>query len=117
MIHRIGTIRSNLHLKHSVGTRPADPLDSNSDASQILSQPPVIDGNVNKLPHPLWRNLHFLTKTFAAKAQRWRPAGRTSKTLRHPEARSLRKRTYAPTANYGHRGTSGCASREAPVAH
>jgi hypothetical protein len=59
MIHRIGTIRSNLHLKNGVSARPADPFNGNPNASQILSQPPVIDGQLNKLPHPMWRNLHY----------------------------------------------------------
>jgi hypothetical protein len=59
MIHRIRTIRPNFHLKHSVRTGPADSLHGNANASQILSQPPVIDGQLNKLPHPLWRNFHL----------------------------------------------------------
>src|SRR5271155_4640808 len=58
MIHRVRSIRPNLHLEHGVRARPSGPLDSNPDASQVLSQPPVIDGKLNKLPHPLWRNLH-----------------------------------------------------------
>jgi hypothetical protein len=58
MIHRVGTIGPNLHLEHGLSSRPADAFDGNPNASQILSQLPVIDGKIDKFSHPLWRNLH-----------------------------------------------------------
>src|SRR6202034_3845777 len=58
MIHRIRTVRPNLHLENRIRARPADPLDRDPDASQILSQPPVIDRQLNKVANPLWRKFH-----------------------------------------------------------
>jgi hypothetical protein len=53
MIHRIRTVRPNLHLEHRVRARPADPFDRNPRRSQSLRQPPVIDAEINKLANPL----------------------------------------------------------------
>jgi hypothetical protein len=55
MIHRIGTVRPNLHFKHGVDAAAADPLDRNSNVGQVLSQPPVVNREINELANPLWR--------------------------------------------------------------
>ena len=58
MIHRIRTVRSNLHLEHGVGACPADSLDRNPNIGQVFSQPPVIDGEINKVANPMGREFH-----------------------------------------------------------
>lgn len=62
MIHRIGTIRANLHLKHRIDAGPADPLDRNPRRGQILSQPPVIDSEINKVANPVRGEFHTVFK-------------------------------------------------------
>src|SRR5712692_10155826 len=76
MIHRVRAIRSNLHLKNSVRTRSADPLDRNPNPSQILSQPPVIDRQLNKLANPLRRKFHSVPPA-SRRLSRGRPRPRT----------------------------------------
>src|SRR6266478_4902547 len=63
MIHRVRAIRSNLHLEYGVRARHADSLHSNPDASQILSQAPVIDGEIDELANPLRRKFHCSLKS------------------------------------------------------
>jgi hypothetical protein len=58
MIHRIGTIGPNLHLEDSVSARTADPLDRDANIGQVLSEPRIIDGEVNVIANPLWRKFH-----------------------------------------------------------
>jgi hypothetical protein len=60
MIHRVGTVRPNLHLEHFIRTGPADTLHCNPDSSQILSQSPVIDREINEVANPLWRKFHLV---------------------------------------------------------
>src|ERR1700724_1172240 len=62
MIHRIRPIRPNLHLKHRIGARPADPLNGNPHIGQILSQPPVIDSQLDKVSNPIRRKFHAFTR-------------------------------------------------------
>src|SRR5580700_4991702 len=59
MIHRIRTIRPNLHLKHGIGASAADPLDRNPDIGQVLSQTAIVDREINKVANPLWRKFHI----------------------------------------------------------
>src|SRR5258707_14940110 len=63
MIHRVRAIRSNLHLKNGVHARSADSLYGNPNAGQILSQPPVIDGEIDELANPLRRKFHDALKS------------------------------------------------------
>jgi hypothetical protein len=58
MIHRVGTIRSNLHLEHSVCARSADSFDRNADAQSNPQPAPVIDGEIDEVANPLWRKFH-----------------------------------------------------------
>src|SRR5438309_7460715 len=59
MIHRIRTIRPNLHLEHSICTRAAAALDRNSNVGQVLSQPQVVNREIDEVANPLWRKFHF----------------------------------------------------------
>jgi hypothetical protein len=58
MIHRVGTIRPNLHLKDSIGAAPADSFDGNSNRGQILGESMVIDGEIDEVANPLRRKFH-----------------------------------------------------------
>ena len=58
MVHCVGTVGANLHLKHGAGTGAADAFNGNADGGQVLGQTLVIDWDVNKIANPLWRDLH-----------------------------------------------------------
>jgi hypothetical protein len=58
MVHRVGPIRANLHFENSVRSRADNSLHRNSRRRQVVSQPPIIDGNIDKLTDPLWRYFH-----------------------------------------------------------
>src|SRR5580704_6552076 len=58
MIHGMRTVGANLHFEDRVSARRADAFDGNSRGSQILSEPPVIDREIDVVANPLWRKFH-----------------------------------------------------------
>src|SRR5260370_36527312 len=58
MIHRVGAVGRDSHFENGAGAAPDDALDGDTDVGQVLSQPKVVDGEIDKIANPLWRDLH-----------------------------------------------------------
>src|SRR5258708_4088388 len=63
MIHCIGTVRPNLHLKNGLRARSANPLHRNPNARKTLRKAPVVDGQIDKIAIPLWGKFHAALKS------------------------------------------------------
>jgi hypothetical protein len=65
MIHGVRTVGSDLHFKDGIRTFAGNAFDRDADGSQIFGEPAIVDGKVNELANPLWRELHYFRKPTA----------------------------------------------------
>src|SRR6266571_5259472 len=60
MVHRIGTVGGDIHLKNRALAFATDRLHRDARQRKIIRQLAVVDPEVNEITQPLWRNLHFV---------------------------------------------------------
>ena len=58
MIHRVGTVGSDLHFEDGIRAFPGYTFDRDADAGQIFRKAGVVNGNVNEIANPLGREFH-----------------------------------------------------------
>src|SRR4051812_29533373 len=58
MVHCVGTVCTDLHLKHGVGARAADALNRDACGGQVRSKAAVIDREMDKFANPFGRKFH-----------------------------------------------------------
>ena len=61
MIHRVGTIRPDLHVEHSVRARAPDALDAEAHICEVLSKTTVVDRKINVVANPIGRKFHEIS--------------------------------------------------------
>ena len=59
MIHRVRTIRSNLHFEYGVCAGSLNTFYRKTGRRQIFGEPLVIDGEIDEITNPLWRKFHL----------------------------------------------------------
>jgi hypothetical protein len=53
MVHRIGTVRSNLHLEYGVRAFAENSLDRDPNRSQVFSETAVVHREINEFAQPM----------------------------------------------------------------
>jgi hypothetical protein len=58
MIHRVGTVRSDLHLPNGIEPRATDTFYRDANVRQVFGKALVVDREIDIIANPVWREFH-----------------------------------------------------------